>query len=168
MIPIVNPSDQIISYKERHEVDSEVDIVRSASLVLVDQDGRILLAQRSFDRRSEPGKWGETVGGTVENEESYEETIRRESAEELGLNLVDVTPTLKSFRQGSPSYIAQWFVAQCNSHTLKIQASPDEVASVRWTSAQELAQQAARHPDEYIRDGTDILSALRNYYDLAA
>lgn len=84
-IPIVNRQDMIIGYKRREELDPSMDIVRSASLWITNSKGEVLLAQRKSTKRTDPGKWAEAVGGTVDGGDSYEETIYREADEELGI-----------------------------------------------------------------------------------
>jgi isopentenyldiphosphate isomerase len=56
-IPVVNEKDEIIGHKDRADVDPSVDIVRSASLWITNRNGDILLAQRKFTKRNNPGKW---------------------------------------------------------------------------------------------------------------
>ena len=86
-IPIVNDNDEVIAAKNRSDLDYANDIFRTSSLWITNKKGEILLAQRAFDKQANPGKWGEAVGGVVEGEDSYDETIRREAEEELGLTV---------------------------------------------------------------------------------
>ncbi|MHB1957298.1 MAG: NUDIX domain-containing protein, partial [Sulfobacillus sp.] len=54
-------------------------ILATASVIVIDADGRILL-----QHRSDNGFWG-LPGGAMELGESFEETARREVLEETGL-----------------------------------------------------------------------------------
>ncbi|MFQ6040543.1 MAG: NUDIX hydrolase [Candidatus Poribacteria bacterium] len=58
-------------------------IVISSSAIIYDGNARVLLAQRSNNKKLDPGLW-ETIGGTIEFGESPEECLRREIKEELG------------------------------------------------------------------------------------
>src|SRR5687768_11331136 len=91
-IPVVDQQDKIIGFKERDEIDFQKDIFRTASLWITNSQGDVLLAQRKHNKKTDPGKWAEAVGGTVEGDDSYEATVLREAYEELGLQ--NVTPQL--------------------------------------------------------------------------
>lgn len=84
-VPIVNLNDEIIAYKDRSEIYYGNDIFRTASPWVTNSNGDVLVAQRKFYKKVDPGKWAEAVGGTVENNDSYLKTIVREAEEELGL-----------------------------------------------------------------------------------
>lgn len=109
-IPIVNEQDEIIGYKKRSDIEYTKDIFRTASLWITNSKGHVLLAQRSSDKKVDPDKWAEAVGGTVEGDDSYEATIYREAQEELGI-------TGETFKQGrkefvdtpSARYFIQWY-----------------------------------------------------------
>ena len=60
-------------------------IVLVAAVALIDADGRVLLAQRP-EGKSMAGLW-EFPGGKIEAGESPEETLIRELAEELGIEV---------------------------------------------------------------------------------
>jgi len=61
-------------------------ILTGSVVIICDEDGRILLQERSYPR----GKWG-LPGGLMELGESTEETARREALEETGLTLGRLT-----------------------------------------------------------------------------
>jgi mutator protein MutT len=59
---------------------------RVALIILHDDEGRILLQQRTDDAPSLPGVWA-YFGGGIEPGETPEEAVRREAAEELNATL---------------------------------------------------------------------------------
>ena len=59
-----------------------MDTIIGCSLIIYDDNKKVLIAQRSKIKHKFPMLW-ETVGGTLENEETPEECIRREVKEEL-------------------------------------------------------------------------------------
>ena len=69
-IPIVNEQDEIIGHKEKKDRNPK-DIMRITALWLTDLEGNMLLAQRSFNKKHDPGLWASAVAGTVEEGETY-------------------------------------------------------------------------------------------------
>jgi isopentenyldiphosphate isomerase len=150
-IPVVNSKDEIIRYKEREELDLDKDIVRSASLWITNSRGQVLLAQRKFTKRTDPGKWAEAVGGTVDGEDSYEETVYREADEELGIRGVAFTLGPKQFVQGPPnSYFVQWYYAVLDWPIEKFVPQESEVEHIAWWGLGELRDDMSAYPDRYI------------------
>lgn len=150
-IPIVNEQDEIIGHKLREEVDLEHDIVRSASLWITDSQGRILLAQRKLTKRTDPGKWAEAVGGTVDGDDSYEDTVYREAEEELGIIGQKFTLGPKQFIKGPPAnYFAQWYYVTLDWPIEKFVPQESEVEQIAWWEPELLAKDMAEHRETYI------------------
>jgi len=61
--------------------------------VVRDEPGRVLLCRMSSDRGVFPGQWG-LPGGGVEPGETLDQALRRETLEELGVELEDARPLL--------------------------------------------------------------------------
>lgn len=60
--------------------------LRVALIILYDTDGKILLQQRTNDAKVLPGYWG-FFGGSIDNGETPEQAVRRETMEELNYDL---------------------------------------------------------------------------------
>lgn len=112
---------------------------RTAHVVVVSSDGRILLQKRSRLKDVQPGKWDTAVGGHVAHGESFLQAAQRELNEELGLpaetpltQLFDMT-ILNDFE----SEITRVFSATSDGPFLP---QPSEVDDVRFWSVQELKQ----------------------------
>jgi isopentenyldiphosphate isomerase len=107
-IIIVNDQDQIIGYKERGTIAQE-DIYRVSALWVTNSHGDILLAQRAFTKSHDPGKWGPAVAGTLDEGETYERNIIKETEEEIGLK--NIVPILgpKVRERGKHNYFDQWY-----------------------------------------------------------
>lgn len=59
------------------------------SVIIYNQSGNVLIAKRSSKKKQFPLMW-ETIGGALEDNETPEECIRRETSEEIGCNLLDL------------------------------------------------------------------------------
>lgn len=64
-------------------------IGKGAGVILIANDGKILLQYRNKDNRWNQDSWSE-FGGQVEEDETPEEAVKRELKEELEIELVDL------------------------------------------------------------------------------
>ena len=147
-IIIVDQNDDIIGDKPRNEISSH-DIYRVSALWLANELNEILIAQRSFQKSKDPGKWGPAVAGTVEKGESYSDNIRKEILEELGIEIKDLRIGPKRKDLGK-NYFAQWFLATIPKNT-KLEIQKDEVEKVRWISKIELKLEIESSPNEFLQ-----------------
>lgn len=136
-IPIVNENDEIIGYKDRNDRNPD-DIIRIVIIWITDENGNILLQQRSLKIKYSPGMWGPAVSGHVEEGETYDIGARRELEEEIGLKDIELIKSKKFFGTvKSGKRFAQLFLAQVNSNSSFVpQAS--EVEQLKWFSKEEL------------------------------
>lgn len=150
IIPIVDRSDRIIGYKERSKIDLSRDIFRTASLWITNSKGEILLAQRKFDKKVDPGKWAEAVGGTVEGRDTYSQTVIREAEEELGLKIEGLQEASKQLITTPCSYFVQWYSAVIDLPIDKFSVQHEEVEAIMWISKENLERELKEMPDKYI------------------
>jgi isopentenyldiphosphate isomerase len=147
-IPIVDENDELIGYKEKKERDPK-EITRVSALWVTDKDGNILLAQRVFTKKNDPGKWGPAVAGTVEEGETYEQNMIKEAYEEIGLKDFTYTIGPKNRRSTSHEYFGQWFVAVVD-HGYPFIKQDEEVEAIRWFSPSELAILFKEKPEMFL------------------
>lgn len=162
LIPLVNDKDEIIGKKDRAEINYAQDIFRTASLWITNSKGEVLLAQRKFDKKVDPGKWGEAVGGTVEGNDSYEETVIREAQEELGLTGVGPMIGPKQFITVPCRYFVQWYTATVDKPIQDFVIQPEEVEQIAWIPLEQLKSEIENTPDKYIGEMGEILSLFVN------
>lgn len=118
--------------------------------MITDTDGRILLAKRALHKEHSPGKWGPAVAGTVEAGETYEENIIKEAREELGL--VDIKPIAgeKKRMRKKYQYFAQEFFLTLPFGFNDFHIQEEEVAEVRWFTADELKELVKENPENFL------------------
>jgi isopentenyldiphosphate isomerase/mannose-6-phosphate isomerase-like protein (cupin superfamily) len=148
-IVIVNDQDEIIGHKERCTLVKE-DIYRVSALWVTNSNGDILLAQRKFTKKHDPGKWGPAVAGTVDEGETYENNIIKEAEEEIGL--ANIKPTLGPKRRvyGEHNYFCQWYTLIVDKAVQDFTIQEEEVEQIRWIPKIELQKDLREHPDRYV------------------
>ncbi len=85
---VVDKDDNILGYRTRFECHHDKKLIhRGANLLIFNDKDEILLQQRSLTKDKLPGWWMHAVGGHVGQGETYEEAIKRETWEELGVEV---------------------------------------------------------------------------------
>lgn len=111
--------------------------------------GQVLLQQRSLNKRFGPGLWTCAVEGTVENEDEYLETAKREVKEEIGLTKFELLPTKQLlYKSDVGSRLAQGYKIICDWPIDKFAPQPEEVEKLEWRDKKTTVEQMkALHPD---------------------
>jgi isopentenyl-diphosphate Delta-isomerase len=146
---IVDKSDEVIGYKDSKEVQP-TDIYRVAALWITNSKGEILLAQRAFSKRNDPGLWGPAVAGTVEEGETYDSNIIKEAEEELGLKDIAPTKGPKFFRVTNRTYFCQWYHLVLDKPLEFFRIEPKEVEAIRWVSKENLLEELKQKPENFL------------------
>ena len=157
LIPLVNDDDEIIGYKERAEIQTE-DIYRVSALRITNSQGEILVAQRAFTKRNNPGTRWPAVLGTVEKGETYYDNIQKELFEELWVQNCTLTPRFHKRIQGKHNFYIQWYTAEIDEPISYFTFPKEETEAIAWIPKEELLSQIQSNPknfdpvmDEYIQ-----------------
>ena len=160
-IPIVDKKDKVIGSKDRTLITKQ-DIYRVASAWLITNDGLVLIQQRSRNKKNLPDKWGCSVAGTVETDESYDTNIVRETEEELGLRNINLQKTVKTFvEEDNRRFFCQWYIGVIKKAKIKFQT--DEIETVLWIPIKELIKDINDNPKKYIPKLKEHLAVLLEY-----
>jgi len=163
-IIIVNDQDEIIEHKERGMLAKE-DIYRVSALWVSNSKGDILLAQRKFTKSHDPGKWGPAVAGTLDEGETYESNIIKETEEEIGLKDIRPTVGLNKRVKGEYNYFTQWYALTLDKLAEEFTIQEEEVEKVKWFTREELEKELHEHPDNYFKSLSWLLTGgLKNDY----
>lgn len=155
-IVIVNEKNEVIGSKERMQVHAP-DIYRTTGLWITNSKGEILLAQRSFQKVHDPGKWGPAVGGTVEENESYKDNIVKETEEEIGLTGVDFIEGPIFRTKGEHSRFSKWFFLKIDLDISGFKLQKEELEQAKWFSKEELLKEVEAHPERFNKSIPDRL-----------
>ena len=157
----VDNRDIVIGQKHWREMSHD-NIYRVSALWLTDtKTGDILLAQRKWTKKNDPGKWGPAVSGTIEVGETYESNIVKEIEEEIGLTNLKLHKGPKTYTDdGEHRFFCQWFIATVHKDEVTIVIQEDEVEAVDWISKSNLLNDLAKNSDKYTPSTTENLQAL--------
>lgn len=160
MIIVVDSNDAILGEKERSLLRPE-DIYRVSALWVFDSQKRVLLAKRSLLKERHPGKWGPSVAGTNAAGETYEENIRRESLEEIGVDLstFDLKIGPMEHVRGEHEYFVQWYIVIIDRDEDGFVIDPKEVDQVRWFTQAEISTMHVESPENFLK-------TFKNSFDL--
>jgi isopentenyldiphosphate isomerase len=157
---IVDVNDNVIDAKYRNEIEP-TDIYRVSTLWLRDSKGNALLAQRSFDKKNDPGVWQPAVAGTVSEGESYLENIKREAEEELGLTGLDFEVGPKGFvDEKAHRFFSQIFFATIDKQAEDFTIQRDEVEQVKWTPERLLLEDVKKNPQNYVLKMDELVETV--------
>jgi isopentenyldiphosphate isomerase len=156
---IVDESDNVIGLKDRDEVAPN-DIYRVARLAILNSKGQILLAQRAFVKKKDPGVWGLAVEGTVEEGEDYETNIRKEAGEEIGVMLDSIKLGPKLRMMGKYNHQCQFYIYNADFDVSKLQLQEDELAAVKWYDPLALKQEVSDSPQSFGYNFSFILETI--------
>ena len=148
IIPVVDINDNIIEYKNRDDVLAD-DIYRIVVLLVENSKGEILLCKRSADKKKHPNMWQLSVAGTVSKGESYDECIKREMFEELGLK--DVKPKLftKFFNTGDFQHFTSVYTLELDK-PLSYFKPNNESSEIKWWNKETLKKELKENPKNFV------------------
>lgn len=145
---IVNEKDEIIRETERETVSTD-EIVRTTALWITNDKGDILLSQRSFSKKYNPGRWDPAAAGTVEAGESYESNIEKEAFEEIGIKNEQFELGPKRFFQKPYRCFCQFFSWQTDLPSEEFTIQADEINAIKWWKIEELKKAIKDNPDQF-------------------
>jgi len=139
---LVDDQDREIGVMDKVEAHrGQGRLHRAISVFLFNNQGQLLLQQRSSQKIVGAGQWANTCCGNVRPGESYEECAHRRLQAELGIEGVALTPVLmfqyavKCNAEFSERELDQIFVGKFND---EVQPNPAEVSAWRWANFEEL------------------------------
>ncbi|OGL30934.1 hypothetical protein A3F37_00640 [Candidatus Saccharibacteria bacterium RIFCSPHIGHO2_12_FULL_41_12] len=162
-IQIVDDVDELIGHKKRDEIDYTKDTYRSSALWIINSRGEVLIAQRKTTRDKDPGKWGPSAAGTVEEGETYDTNVYKEAKEEIGLSGYTFKKLKKEKIDKPRSQFVQWYGAVVDEPIEYFTAQLDEVEQLSWVKEEELLDDVSKNPDKYVFLMISALNFLRQF-----
>ena len=159
-IIVVDEKDNVLGTREREKITSE-DIYRVTALWIINKKGDILLAKRALDKKKDPGMWGPAVAGTVDEGETYESNIIKETNEEIGLKNIKIKVGPKTRIRVPHNHFTQWFILVSDFDMKDIKIN-EEVAEIKWFKEEEFLRLVKEKPSKFVSSMADFILL---YYD---
>ena len=84
---IIDESGKIIGKATREECHSNKSLAhRTVHVLVFNSKGELFLQKRAMNKDIQPGKWDTSVGGHLNLGETFDQAVKRELKEELGIN----------------------------------------------------------------------------------
>ena len=86
-VPLVDEQGKVVGKAPRSQVHNGSKLLHPVvHLHVLNKNGSILLQKRPMNKLIQPGKWDTAVGGHISAGETLEQALKKEAAEEIGLN----------------------------------------------------------------------------------
>lgn len=128
---------------------------RCVASVLI-RDDKVLLVKRLPRRKVYPNLW-DLPGGHIEGDESAEEALRRETHEELGIDVGEYRELGTVLDPVEPADIDVFAISKWRGEPTN--AAPDEHSEIGWFTADSLPESAAL--DCYRKEVVEAMAAAR-------
>ena len=140
----------------------QLDIYRVSALWIQNSNGDILLAQRKFSKKNDPGKWGPAVAGTNDEGESYTSNIIKEAEEEIGLKNHNFQKADKIRYSWEHNYFCQWFILLIDKELEEFTIQENEVEQIKWFKKNELSDDLKQNPDKFLKSIKNCINLFSN------
>ena len=107
LLPVTGECNEPLGAIERAAVRPLGITTFAVHLIAARADGGVWVQQRAFDKATDPGLWDTTMGGQVGAGESIADALARETWEEAGLSLAQLTELRKVDRIGFRRPVAE-------------------------------------------------------------
>lgn len=151
-IAFVDKNDNVIGSGTGAEAREEGIIYRIIRILLFNSRGELLIQKRSENVPS-PEKWDQSVGGHVDEGESYLEAAERELEEELGVKDLPLQEITKFYTENidGAKTMKRFNTLYLGNYDGEVKLNPEETSEVRWITLDELAAWMKEKPQDFTR-----------------
>ncbi len=158
IVTLVDEQDRVTGSKYRSML-TENDRWRIITIWIFNNNNELLIAKRSMNKRTDPGKWGPSVAGTLNHGDTYLLTAHRELVEEIGIDtpLKELKLLMHPSDVGYRANMNFTGIVDLPIDSFKIQAV--EVDGIAWISMYTLLEELKTQPEKYVK-AMDIVKEL--------
>lgn len=160
IVDLVNEQDEVIGQSTKGEVNSNPNVIhREVAVLIYNNEGKILIQQRSKNKRTNPLMWIISVAGHVKSGQTYDEAAHIELCEELGFDTVLKLYEKQKFSYSNETQLTCSYLGKIPDD-VQMKFDSNETEAVRFVNEREL--------DEMIKVGEKIeeysLSDFRKFF----
>ncbi|MBP9855715.1 MAG: NUDIX hydrolase [Candidatus Pacebacteria bacterium] len=160
-LDLVDAQDQVIGKKLRSEIQAEnLHNFRVINAFIVNSKGELWIPRRTATKRIFPLAFDMSVGGHVESGESYDDTFKRETMEELNINVDQVKYRLLGKltpEDGVSSYMQVYEISLDEAPNY----NPDDFVEYFWLTPAEVLKRI----EEGEKTKTDLPTLIKKFYN---
>lgn len=160
IIVFVDENDNVIGSGTREEAFSKGIIHRISRIYLRNTKGEYLIAKRSMRMTTNPGLWGESVAGHVDEGEGYRDAAVREMREEIGVEGVELKEAGKFYEEivdGNGRQRKRWSQVFVGEYEGPVVIDEAEVSETKWVKKDDLTCLMQKNPNEFTTGGVQAL-----------
>jgi isopentenyl-diphosphate delta-isomerase len=151
-VVLVNEDDEVQGTAEKLRAHAEGWLHRALSVFVFDEQGRLLLQQRTPDKYHSGGLWSNTCCSHPHPDESPMAAARRRLHEEMGFSCALMPAFHFTYRAPVGPGLTEHeydhvFVGTVDE--VSVHPNPDEVTDWTWIAPSALRADVAAHPDRY-------------------
>ena len=149
-IVFVDKDDNVIGSGTGAEAREKGITYRIIRIFLFNSKGELLIQKRSKNVPS-PEKWDQSVGGHVDEGESYLEAAVRELNEEMGIKGIPLQEITKFYTENinGTKTMKRFSTLYLGNYDGEINPNPEETSEVRWIALDELATWMKEKPEDF-------------------
>jgi 8-oxo-dGTP pyrophosphatase MutT (NUDIX family) len=156
LVDVIDEQGRTIATVSRREMRARRLPHRCVYVLVFNGRGELFIHLRTPTKDVYPGHWDVAVGGVLGAGEAFDDAARRETAEEVG---IDVQPrALFPFRYEDAAIVAQSIVYRV-VHDGPFRLQPEEVVRGEFVALAQLEARIAR--DRFCPDGLAVLAAYQ-------
>lgn len=160
-LDIVNEEDEVVGVKTRKEAHDEGLRHRSVMFFVFNHDENLLMTQRSEDKRFYPGYWSIVLGGHVTSGLSYEEALKKEMEEEIGVR--GKYKEMGGFKKDIEEEKENVKLFKTEVDPEKIELSTEEFKMARFISPDEI-EDIIKEKD-FVPETKEVLTVLKDSFE---
>ena len=159
-INIVDENNKIIGSKQRADVGRDGDIYQSSAIWLLNSKGEVLIAQRKHTKDKDPGEWGPSASGTVDEGENYSDNAQKELEEELGVKDIQLDEGPVIYFDKPRRQFMKFFIGRTDAEIKDMNLQEEEVEAARWVAIDELKSDLSSNSNRYVPMMKEAINVL--------
>jgi len=148
---LVNENDEQIGLMEKIEAHEKALLHRAFSVFVYNDKNEVMIQQRALSKYHSPGLWTNTCCSHQKEGETNVEAGKRRLMEEMGFqtDLKEVTSFIYKapFDNGLSEHEYDYILV--GHYNEEPKTNPDEVASWKWMSLEDIKKDMNNHPEKY-------------------